>query len=94
MYNVDFLIEHPYYIHRKTLVTIGKTGEYHKSITKTISMMVLVNWIIVRWSIRSLNKIKIMGTSLYEVTKGNTMESDMDRRLMGCFCVTQNGDLR
>ena len=55
--------------------------------------MVLINNIIVGWSIRGVTKINLIVTRLYEVTKGNITEFDMGRRLMGCFCVTQNGDL-
>ena len=39
--------------------------------------MLLVNWIIFGWSIRSVTKIKQMGTILYEVNKGSNMKVDM-----------------
>ena len=50
-------------------------------------MMALVNYIIVGWSIRGVAKIKLMGTSIYEFTKGNIMKFDMGRRLMGFFVL-------
>ena len=54
-------------------------------------MMVLFNYIIFGWSIRGVTKIELIGTSLYEVTKSNTTQVDMCRRLVGCFRVTKNG---
>ena len=59
------------YIHRRKLVRLGNVGIYHGSIIIIIVMMVLVNYIIIRWSIRGVTKIKLVGNSLYEVTKGN-----------------------
>ena len=56
-------------------------------------MMVPVDYIIVGWSIRGINKIKLMVTSLYEIPNGNIMKLDMGTRLMGCFCFTPNGGL-
>ena len=46
------------------------------------------------WSIRVFTKIKVMGTRLYDVNKGNIIKVERGRRLMGYFCVTQNGGLR
>ena len=81
------------YIHRRKFAPLGKVDEYHRSITIIISMVVLVNYINLGWSIRGVTKIKLMGTSLYEVTKGNIMKVDMGRILMWCFCVNQNGGI-
>ena len=55
--------------------------------------MVLLNAIIFGWYIQGVTKIKLMGNIIYDLTKGNTMKVDVVRRLMGRFCVTQNGGL-
>ena len=55
--------------------------------------MVLLNAIILGWYIQGVTKIKLMGNIIYDLTKGNTMKVDVVRRLMGRFCVTQNGGL-
>ena len=52
--------------------------------------MVIVNWIIFGWSIMSVTKTKLMGTIIYDVTKGSIIKVDMGRSLMGCFSVTRN----
>ena len=44
-------------------------------------MMVLINDIIVGWSICGVNIINLMLTSLYEFTKGNITKIDVIRRL-------------
>ena len=62
---------------------IGKVGEYHRSVTLIIIIMVIINYIIFGWSIGGITEIKLMGTSLYELTKGNIMKADIGRRLMG-----------
>ena len=81
------------YILRIDFVPLGNYGKYDRSIPIIISIMVLINNIIVGWSIRGVTKINLIVTRLYEITKGNITEFDMGRRLMGCLCVTQNGDL-
>ena len=72
-----------YYTHRIELVHFGKVGGYHRSITIIISMMVLVNYIIVGWSIGGFTKIKLTGTSPYEFTNGNIMKVKLLEVLWG-----------
>ena len=55
--------------------------------------MILVRWINLGWAIRGVTKIKLMGTSIYNITKDYTTEVDMGGILMGRFSVTQNGGL-
>ena len=63
--DIDYLT----YICSRNLVHIGKVGEYYRSITIYIIMIFLVSYIIVGWSIRGVTKIKLVGTSLYDITK-------------------------
>ena len=81
------------YICRLDLVPLGNIGEYHISITTTISRMILVRWINIGWAVSVVTKFKLMGTSLYNIIKGNTTKFDMGGRLMDCFSVTKNGGL-
>ena len=54
-------------------------------------MMIIASYVIIGWSIRVFIKIKLMGTSLYDIIKGNTTKVDIYRRIIGCFSVTKNG---
>ena len=82
-----------YCIHWRKIVHLVKVGEYRRSITIIISVVLHVNYIIVGWYIGDVTKIKLTRTILYEVPKGNTMKVFMGRRLMGCFLITQNGGI-
>ena len=75
--------------HRTKLSPIVKVGEYHRSITINISMMIHLNWVIVGCSIWLITKTKLVVTSLYEVTKGKIFKFYMGRIIMGWFALTK-----
>ena len=79
-----------YHICRINFVLLGEFGEYYRCITIIAIIMVFVDYIFFGWFINIITKIKLMGISLYEVTKGNMIEVDMGRSIAGYFIVNQN----
>ena len=75
------------------IFSLWKVDEYHRTITILISMKVFSGYIIFVWSVKGAIKTKLMGTGLYDITKGNIMKIVMNKRIMGWFIVTQNGGL-